>query len=353
MGKRVLIVGCGSIGGIVASSLLAHTSSPPLSITVLSRNQDTAAAVNKYGFQVEGSKSKCTIPGQVQTSLSTDEPLFDWILLATQPQQAEAAALQVRARLSPDGYFVCFQNGLSEERIGQIVGQERVIGAIVSWGASTGAPGEFIRTSTGGFVIGSLTQGASSALDELALLLQAVGPVQQTDNLRGSRWSKLAISCAISTLGTLGGDRLGALLRYGFVRRLALEIMTELVDVARAENITLKPIAGTFDLEWLSLTPSERHARSSLSLLVKHGVLIAVGARHRRLRSSMLRAIENGRKPAVDFLNGEVISRAEKHGIPTPVNTIASQWVHEIAAGDRQSSVQTLRALYQHTRAEK
>ena len=41
-------------------------------------------------------------------------------------------------------------------------------------------------------------------LDDLARILEAVGPTSVTDNLAGARWSKLAINCAISSLGTVG-----------------------------------------------------------------------------------------------------------------------------------------------------
>src|SRR6476661_4637109 len=94
--------------------------------------------------------------------------------------------------------------------------------------------------------------------EELLRAFEAVGPVELTDNLRGKRWSKLAINCAISSLGTIGGDRLGALLQHRFVRRLALEIMTEVVQVARRESVRLEKVSGTFDLDWLALTEDER-----------------------------------------------------------------------------------------------
>ena len=55
------------------------------------------------------------------------------------------------------------------------------------------------------------------------VLLEPVGPVDLSDNLAGARWSKLAINSAISTLGTLGRDSLGSLMKYRFVRRLAHE----------------------------------------------------------------------------------------------------------------------------------
>ena len=44
------------------------------------------------------------------------------------------------------------------------------------------------------------------------------------------------LRASVSSLGTIGGDRLGALLGYRFVRRLTLEVMTEVVQVARGER---------------------------------------------------------------------------------------------------------------------
>ena len=48
------------------------------------------------------------------------------------------------------------QNGLCEERVAAIVGERRVIGAIVAWGASMPEPGRYERTAAGGFQIGRL-----------------------------------------------------------------------------------------------------------------------------------------------------------------------------------------------------
>jgi 2-dehydropantoate 2-reductase len=275
---------------------------------------------------------------------------FDTVLLATQPPQVEAAAESAAGVLAPDGRVVCFQNGLCEERVAKIVGAERVVGAVVTWGASMLEPGLYERTSSGGFSVGRLDGTRDARLDELARLLEAIGPVSITDNLRGARWSKLAINCAISTLGTIGGDRLGVLMRQRYVRRLALEVMTEVVAVARAEQVRLEKVSGTFDLDWLALTDTERTAAASPGLMAKHTLLLAVGARYRRLRSSMLAAIERGREPAVEFLNGEVTARAERHGIEVPVNRAARDRVWKIARRQEQASHSTLRALYEETR---
>jgi len=211
-------------------------------------------------------------------------------------------------------------------------------------------PGRYQRTSAGGFTLGRLEGPVDQAVEDLAMLLESIGPVETTDNLRGARWSKLAINCAVSSLGTVGGDRLGALLAHRFVRRLALEVMTEVVDVAHAEDVQLVKVAGTINLDTLALTPAERAASGSAGLVKKHALLLAVGARYRRLRSSMLSAIERGRKPAVDFLNGEVVTRADKHGIAVPVNALVQRTIHRIADGDLRPGLDLLRRLYEETR---
>ena len=131
---------------------------------------------------------------------------------------------------------------------------------MIAWGASSPFPGVYERTSAGGFTLGTLAGGPDDRVGGLQRVLEGVGAVELTGNLAGVRWSKLALNCAISSLGTIGGDRLGSLLVQRFVRRLALEVMTEVVAVAQAEGIRLEKVAGTLDLEWVALTESERAA---------------------------------------------------------------------------------------------
>ncbi|MCC6898815.1 MAG: 2-dehydropantoate 2-reductase [Polyangiaceae bacterium] len=344
---RLLVVGCGAIGGVIAGHLLDLGQD----VSLLTTNAAIASALRDRGVRVTGDEPPA--PAHARAVFEALEPgvaPFDYVLLATQPPQVETAAASAAAALAVDGRMVCFQNGLCEERVAKIVGAERVVGAVVTWGASMLEPGLYERTSSGGFSLGRLDGTRDARLDELARILEAVGPVTLTDNLRGARWSKLAINCAISTLGTIGGDRLGVLMRQRYVRRLALEVMTEVVTVARAEQVRLEKVSGTFDLDWMALTDAERTAAASPGLLAKHTLLLAVGARYRRLRSSMLAAIERGRAPAVEFLNGEVITRAEAHGLEVPVNRAARDLVWKIAGRQEQASHSTLRALYERTR---
>lgn len=331
-------MGAGGIGGIVAATLMEVGAA----VTAVSTNNHIRAAVDQKGFRVVDEGEERVVRGWVSPA---PEGKYDLCILATQPPNVEDAARTALPHLVDDAEVVVLQNGLCEERIAAIVGDHRVIGAIVAWGASMPEPGKYERTAAGGFQIGRLSGEIDDALKHVAELLEAIGPVTLTQNLRGARWSKLALNCAVSALGTIAGERLGPLVRVRRYRRLALEAMTECVDVAKAEGVKLEKVAGTLDLDWIALSDEDRAARGSAALTAKHMLLLAVGLRYRRMRSSMLAAIERGRTPAIDFLNGEVVARGAKHGVATPVNARIVKTVWAIAKGELTSSRETLDAV--------
>jgi 2-dehydropantoate 2-reductase len=346
LSPRILVIGCGGIGGVILGSLLGQGRR----VSAVAHRPEIARAL-KAGVRLRTGGEERVVRGELEVHVEMpSEGTWELILLTVQPPQLEAAARAAAERLSPDGALVVFQNGLCEERAARIVGASRVMGAVVAWGASMREPGSYDRTSSGGFSLGMLDGSVDERLRSLGRLLEAVGPVDITSNLVGARWSKLAINCAVSSLGTLGGQTLGAVMMHRLARRLALEVMTETVEVARAAKIRLEKVSGTLDLEWLALTGEEKRAVGSPSLVVKHGALLAVGARYRRLRSSMLSAIERGREPAVDFLNGEVVEHGRALQVPTPVNARIQTLVHELARKHISPGLGTLRALYEETR---
>jgi 2-dehydropantoate 2-reductase len=335
-------MGLGAIGGVVTASL-ADAGEDVVAVTT---NASIHAATSKVGLTVIGDGANRNVLARVTHGVPFGET-FDYVILATQPPQVEDAARMAAPLLAPTGAMVCLQNGLCEDRVAKIVGDDRVVGGVVAWGALMPETGVYERTAPGGFTLG-LMDGVplGPSRDLLVRALEAVGPVETTDNLRGKRWSKLAINCAISSLGTIGGDRLGALMPHRFIRRIALEIMTEVVAVARREGVRLEKVSGTIDLPWIALDAQERASAGSPSLMAKHALLLAVGFRYRRMRSSMLGAIERGRPPAVDFLNGEVVERARKHGMAVPVNEAIRDAVWAIARGEKNPGIETLRTLY-------
>src|SRR5262249_24643569 len=136
---RILVVGCGGIGGIVA----AHLSEQGHDLTALTTNLAIADAIAANGFIVRGDGSPRTVRGRAARALPRWQRPFADILLAAHPPQVEEAATAALPFLAATGAMVCLQNGLCEERIARIAGPDRTLGAIVTWGASMIEPGVY------------------------------------------------------------------------------------------------------------------------------------------------------------------------------------------------------------------
>lgn len=319
-------------------------------VLVLSTNGEVRESIERAGLQVRERRSSFVTPVRTVAELLPDVRPFELVILATPPTAVEAATRRILPWLMADGRVVCVQNGLCEERVARIVGGERVIGAVVFFGASMPEPGVAERTSAGGMALGRLDERPDPKLPLVARLLSAVGPVRTTDNLRGVRWTKLAINCAMSTFGTIGGEPVGVLMRRYDARQLGIEVISEAVRVARREGVRLEKPGGAIDLGWLVVEPGGRATPWRPAMAARHLMVLAAVTPYRRLRSSMLAAIERGREPAVDYLNGEIEERAAAHGLAVPVNAAARAAVWAIARGEAKPSIETLAGVFAATR---
>lgn len=341
---RIAVIGCGGIGGVLAATLTRAGAD----VTPVVGNPAIARALAEHGYRVRELDGSEWSVAPARPPVVRDEDAdgtFDVAVFATQSTTLEAALRAFAPKLAAGAVVVTCQNGLPEERAIAVVG-ERVVGCVVGWGASMVAPGVYKRTSKGVLTFGRPTP-ASPDPAPLARLTEAASPTVVVDDLAGVRWSKLAINCVTTTLGAIGGVPLGKLLSHRPIRRLALEVFAEVAAVAEASGVKVQPVGGTLDIDKIAISEAERGLSfGSPSLAYKHSVLLAVGFKYRRLRSSMLYALERGRPPEIDFLNGELVRRGAALGVPTPVSSALVAAVREIEARRARSSIATLRAIH-------
>jgi 2-dehydropantoate 2-reductase len=342
-GQRILLLGCGAVGGVIAGGLLraGHDT------TLVTHNQDIARAINDDGLRVTTPQGQWTVPAIAHAGLDEVAGPFDAVLLAMKATGVEQAARDVAGLLSPEGYAVTLQNGLVEDRVAAILGRERVVGALVGWGATMHGPGVYEMTSEGELIIGELDGQVTPRVAGLKAALETASPTTVSANIYGELWSKLAVNCVITALGAVTGQLLGSMLRRTAVRRLALSLVSEVVDVAKAHDIKLERAAGALDLYQLYQPPDRRAGGLRLDALVGHAIMLVVGFRFRRLKSSMLQSIERGRRSEIDYMNGYVVDRGQEKGVPTPVNGALTAMVREIEAGERAIRPENLAALMQ------
>lgn len=342
---HVAVLGCGAIGGIVAAGLTRAG----LRVTPVTGNEAISRSLAQHGYrvrEVDGSAWSVKPSATPRVAVGDDET-FDVCIAATQSTRLRESLESVRPHLAPGAPVLCLQNGLPEDCAAEVVSREQVAGCVVGWGASMVEPGAYLRTSRGGFQLGRPFVDSRVDLGALAALLDPAAPARLVEDLAAVRWSKLAINCCTTTLGAVGGRALGPLLRRRYVRRLALEVFAEVSAVARALGVHPARVAGTLDIAKVAISDAERRLRyGSPALAAKHSVLLAVGFKYRRLRSSMLYALERGRPPEIDFLNGEVVRRGAALGVATPVNRALVDEVRAILRGASASSPATLERLH-------
>ncbi len=339
--ERLLLMGCGAVGGVIAAGLLR--AGHPLAL--VTHNDQITEAINARGLQVTTPEGRWTVPATAHTHLDGVQGPFGAVFLTMKGTEVEQAVQDVASHLSPAGYVVTLQNGVVEDRVGNILGRQRVVGALVGWGATMHTPGVYEMTSRGELIVGELDGQVTPRVGRLQATLDAAAPVTISTNIYGVLWSKLAINCVVSALGAVTGQLLGEMLQHGANRRLALSIISEVVDVAQAHDISLEPVAGTLDLHRLYVPAGRRQAGFRPNLIPKHALTLAVGLKFRRLKSSMLQSLERGRRPEIDFLNGYVVDMGRAKGVPVPVNTALVEMVHGIEAGVRPIRPDNLREL--------
>ena len=299
---RIGLIGLGAIGGVTAERLL-------------STGQDVALAAGRHAAVI----AKKFPQARVAEGLPPGE--YGLLLLCVRTTDIERALAPAVPFLREDGAVVCLQNGLPEERVARIVGPQRVLGAVIGWSATMKAPGEYELTGDGSFILG----GDSPRLEHARFVLSNAFPVHVTKNLQGARWSKLAISCAMSTLGAVSGLSLGELAAHREIRSLALDVMREVVETGLGRRIRFEPVAG--------LRPD---VLVRLPAAIAHAVIWIAALRRPRQKSGMIALLQAGRPAGVDDLNAL---------IDGPLNRKLVQLVKEIERGERRITPQNLAEL--------
>ena len=142
---RVLVLGGGAIGGITAAKLDAD-------VVVLDANEEHVAKLTNPGLVINDEP-----PVRLDAVASVDalEGEFDFALIGVKAPLHDVAIPPLVERGGIDA-FVTLGNGLIQDRIEAMVGEGNLLACLVEWGGTNVGPGELIRDSLGGYVLGEL-----------------------------------------------------------------------------------------------------------------------------------------------------------------------------------------------------
>jgi 2-dehydropantoate 2-reductase len=328
-GLKYLVIGAGAVGGITAAFLRKNG----IDVEIVCKYEDYATMISQKGINMSGECGVFNIKIPAYANVSQVKEKKDIIILATKATDVMEVAPALIKVLDKSGFVISLLNGICEDEIATVLGKDRVIGCVTGWGATMESQGNLIMTSKGDFIIGYLWKRRDEMLNRLAETLSCVVPVIVTDNIVGHKYSKLIINSCITSLGAICGLYLGKMLRIRKARLIFIEIIREAVQVAESINLSIEIFGGKLDFKKFV------EKKGPFSGLGRHLLLLIIGYKYRKLKSSGLQSLERGRQTEVDFLNGYIAKTAKIKGVDVPVNEFIISMIHQIEKQEREISV--------------
>ena len=329
---RIAIYGAGSLGTILG----AFISKAGVPIELINRNKAHIEALKTKGAQVVGTMNFT----QPVVAYTPDEMngTYDILFLMTKQQHNAEVVQMLKGFLAPDGVLVTFQNGLPEVQIAEALGEERVLGCTVAWGATLQSPGVCELTSEPdalSFSLGAISKQRSQHFTKVKELLEMMGTVDVEENFLGTRWSKLLINAAFSGMSAVLGCTFGEAAGPKESRRIVQALIKECIDVCHVGGIHIEPVQGKDIVKLLNYTNALKRAFSFF--------IIPIAIRkHAKLKASMLQDLEKGKLTEVDAINGAVSEYGRKVNFPTPMNDKVVEIIHQIEQGKLKPSFENL-----------
>jgi 2-dehydropantoate 2-reductase len=306
---RVLILGCGAVGGIFAVRLARVCE-----VAVLDTWAAHAEAIAARGLRVrvragsvdETIEARPAGAAPAPAAFSTGRA-FTHALVAVKGPHTKTAVTAAKALL--DGAVILtVQNGLGNaETIAAACPAPVCHGVTMNAGEVT-APGEIAQAEIGPTWLGPHRADVSQAQGWSDLLGQAGLESHVLPDPRGAIWGKLIFNAAVNPLPVVTGLRLSAVYAHPDTYALLRALVEEGKRVAAARGITL---------------PAD-----PMTVIDEHR---ALGAGHTH-QGSMKQDIDRGRPTEIETLTGALIAEADRAGVPVPALRTVYRLVKAIEA---------------------
>ncbi len=318
----VLVVGAGAIGRVTAAQMSGKVGR----VAVLDANRDHVESMRKGELRIDDLGEEREVGLEAHADPSSLDGPFDFALVTLKAPHLEGALCPLKERGLVETY-VSLGNGLVQERVAGIVGEENLVWGTVEWGGTNLGPGHLARTTRGPFVIGEPDGSVRDRTRSLAAALETVDKVRVTTNIRGQVWYKLLVNSAFSGLGAVSGLLYREVVADPGGKEAALALWREGFDVGLAQGIELDEVLGVPAEALVVRGPGDREcADEALGVAMNQA-----GA----TKASMLQDLERGLKTEVDVINGAVVEKGREFGVPTPLNACVVELIQAMERGER------------------
>jgi len=350
MKPKIAIVGAGALGGHVG----AYLTRDGQDVTLIDPWPEHVEHMKAEGLTLKGLTEPECFTAQVKAIHLTElqktahgRP-FDMAFVSLKSYDTVWATAMIEQYLAPDGFVISLQNGINEERMAGVVGWGKTVGCIASKIAvELVAPGEVRRRVHLGdaenvvFRVGEPHGRTSKRAEAVADMLSCVDRSMVTGNLWGERWTKLIVNCMRNPVAAATGLGGNANDRDDHIRRLAIRIAGEAVEVGLAHGYALERAYKMDPLTLMAAGKGDAAALESCETIL----LESTKSRSDDQRPSMGQDMAKGRRTEVDFINGLVVEKAAELGLTVPANAGIAEVVNRIERGELAASPEAVSHL--------
>ncbi|RZO37188.1 MAG: 2-dehydropantoate 2-reductase [Rhodospirillaceae bacterium] len=305
---KFCVFGAGAVGGFVGGMVARGYADVSL----------VARGANLSSLQANGLKVITQDDEFVVDVPATDTPgdlgIQDVIFLSAKAHSLTIAAEAMQPLIGPDTVVVSAQNGVPfwyfyahggdleghtlqtvdpGARIASAIGNQRVIGCVITSSNIVEAPGVVRNIGNRVFALGEPDGTQSGRLSEIAALLETAGLSAPTGgDIRSEVWIKMWGNVSFSPMAVLTMSKLGPLVKSEHLKSLGIAIMEEVQAVGEALGVEF------------TATIAER----------LEGTLRVAGH-----KTSILQDLEAGRPMEVDGITGAVVELGRLLGVETPM----------------------------------
>ncbi|WP_426518069.1 ketopantoate reductase family protein [Diaminobutyricibacter sp. McL0618] len=241
---KLTIIGAGAIGGTIG----AHMFRAGHDVTLCDADEQYVAAIQADGLHIEGPVNDFVVDVPAITPAELPDSI-EHAIVAVKSLHTPSAAALLRDRLTPDGYVLTVQNGLTADTLIDALGPDRVISSFVNFGADVLGPGRVLQGNIGTFRVGEIAGG--SITPRVAELADALPYAIATDNVLGYLWGKEAYG-AMLWAGAVSDLSIAETLERPAFRPLMIAIAEEVlaqapVKVESFDGFDPRDLEGSLD----------------------------------------------------------------------------------------------------------
>jgi len=335
---KIGISGLGSLGLVVGAILTNKGYDVTLIDSPKGNNKEllNTQGIKIIGYDDQFIPAQCLLPDEIDFT-------FDIIFSLTKQLQLKDSLNDLKSCITKDSIIVTCQNGIPEDEVITILPGNQIISCSIAWGATRLDRGVSKITTPPekmDMVIGELTGKSTERLKLIQTILEHIGKVELSQNIKGLKWTKLIMNA--NFMGPCGvlGCSLGEILLNKDLVKYVPYIALEGAQVCKSLGIipsTLQGFTPYVDI----LTFHNVYERQKIIDDIIHTVWIKL----KDIKPSLVQDLEKGKKTEIDYINGKIVTEGKKLGIPTPVNSFFVVLIKEIEAGKLKLSMDNAKLL--------